>query len=278
MPELPEVETMRRGVLGCIGTTILGVEKPASRYRPLQMTPSWTTLRKKLIGRKVLDVRRLGKRVLLDLDDDHSLVFQPKMTGLLLVGTPPTPHHVRMVLSFDGERIPEITYWDSRGLGTIHYWSPAEVEEHLGGEMLGPDAIEVDWKTFKQRFEHHRREIKPALLDQKLLAGVGNLYASELLHRAHVHPCKLCTELNDQEWRRIHRSMLTILLAAIQAEGSTLSDSTYLTSLSEPGSYQNQHRVYDKENQTCSACCRGVVQRIVQGQRSTFFCEVCQPR
>ena len=123
MPELPEVETMRRGILGAIGGTIVSVSRPKSKYRPLDMSPAWATFRRGISNRVIDNVRRLGKRVLVDLDSGHSIVVQPMMSGLLLVGDPPTKQHVRLMLVIEGSTIGEILYWDARGLLSMHLGS-----------------------------------------------------------------------------------------------------------------------------------------------------------
>ncbi len=117
-----------------------------------------------------------------------------------------------------------------------------------------------------------------ALLDQRALAGVGNLYASEILHTAGIHPQARCDRLRRGDWQRLHAAMRSVLKEAIRFEGSTLGDGTYRNALNQAGSYQNHHRVYDRAGETCAVCGRAQVERIVQAQRSTFFCPRCQPR
>ncbi len=276
MPELPEVETMRRGVLSIIGSRIVGLSIPRTRYRPIEMSPDLSAMKRKANGCKVEAIRRLGKRVLVDLDSRESLVFQPKMTGLLLRGTPPTTEHVRLRVALDDPSTPEILYWDCRGLGSIHLWNEEQVEENLGSNVLGPDALDISVAELYEKLRNCSKAIKPTLLEQNRLAGIGNLYASEILHRSRIDPFAKCCELSRDQYRRIHRAMRNILLAAIEAEGSTLGDGTYRNSLSEPGSYQNQHRVYGREGELCPTCKRSPIRRAVQTQRSTFYCEVCQ--
>jgi formamidopyrimidine-DNA glycosylase len=123
-----------------------------------------------------------------------------------------------------------------------------------------------------------RREIKVALLDQTLVAGIGNLYASEILHLAGIHPRAAAGRLNRRCVARLHEATLAVLTTAIRYEGSTLNDGTYRNALSRNGSYQNEHRVYAREGETCPSCGRSAVRRIVQAQRSTFFCPTCQRR
>jgi formamidopyrimidine-DNA glycosylase len=155
--------------------------------------------------------------------------------------------------------------------------TPSEFAELYGEGRLGPDALEVSIDTLRERLAASRREIKVALLDQRALAGVGNLYASEILHLARVHPRRRCDRLRKQQWQDIHAAMLEVLHLAIRHEGSTLGDGTYRNALNQQGDYQNHHRVYDRASELCPSCGRASVQRIVQAQRSTFFCARCQP-
>ncbi len=225
--------------------------------------------------KNVVRTRRIGKRVLLDLDSSESLVFQPKMAGLLLVGQPPSEAHVRMRLFFECGSEPEVIYWDRRGLGTIHLWSLEQIEEHLGPSKLGPDALAISESDFRLAFCELKREVKPALLDQSKVAGIGNLYASEILYTAKVHPERRCNELNRSQWSRIYRASIDILQEAILREGSTLGDGTYRNAQNNPGEYQHQHKVYDRADDPCFRCKTSIL-RIVQSQRSTFFCPRCQ--
>jgi formamidopyrimidine-DNA glycosylase len=130
----------------------------------------------------------------------------------------------------------------------------------------------------RERLRASRRAVKVALLDQQAIAGIGNLYASEILNVASIHPTTRCDKLTISQWRRIHEATLDVLHEAIKHEGSTLSDGTYRNALNDAGRYQNQHRVYDRAGELCRTCKRGIVQRIVQMQRSSFFCPICQAK
>jgi formamidopyrimidine-DNA glycosylase len=130
----------------------------------------------------------------------------------------------------------------------------------------------------RERLAQSTRAIKVALLDQSAVLGIGNLYASEILHLASIHPEKRCDLLKPDQWVRIHTCMLEVLHNAILHEGSTLSDGTYRNVLNDPGGYQNHHQVYDRAGESCAKCKSGVIVRIVQAQRSTFFCPQCQTK
>jgi formamidopyrimidine-DNA glycosylase len=278
VPELPEVETMRRGIAGITGSRIAGAERVRCRRRPIAIEPRGAALGRRLVGRRIDDVGRLGKRVVLRLDSGDRLIFEPRMTGLVLVANPPTQEHLRFRLDLNGGPIPHVWYWDRRGLGSVRLLSPRQFTERLGDDRLGPDALVLSWEDLRERLGKSRRAIKVALLDQKAIAGIGNLYASEILHRAGIHPAKRCDLLTTAQWQAIHARMIEVFTLAIRYEGSTLSDGTYRNALNQSGGYQNHHRVYDREGKPCSTCVRTAIVRIVQAQRATFFCPNCQTK
>jgi formamidopyrimidine-DNA glycosylase len=288
MPELPEVETMCRSLRPSVGKTIVSVDQPVSRYRPIVMEPDLETLQRELVGRRVIAIERLGKRVVVCLDDQSRLLFQPKMAGLVLMDSPPNDSHLRLIVGLglndcqikaeEVQTSDRILYWDQRGLGTVQLWTPGQMKTFLESGVLGPDALAVDCETFRLQFCKASRPVKPTLLDQSRIAGIGNLYASEILHRSAIHPARRCDRLSKIAWQRIYESTRIILLEAIEHEGSTLSDGTYRKSKENPGAYQNAHRVYDRAGLPCLTCQKHSIERIVQSQRSTFFCRGCQKR
>ncbi len=277
MPELPEVETMRRGILAIEGATITAAEKVRCRCKPISIKPNPATIRRRVVGKQVQQVGRIGKRVVIQLENDDRLLFEPRMTGLVLVTDPPSPEHVRFRLEFSrGEK--EVLYWDRRGLGMVYLLNDQQYQQRFGLRNLGPDALEVTGPMLKEIFGKSSRPIKVALLDQKKVAGIGNLYASEILHVAAIHPAKRCDKITKNQWHLIAQTTIDILQTAIAHEGSTLSDGTYRNALNDPGGYQNMHRVYDKQGEICPICMDTPITRIVQAQRSTFFCKTCQKR
>ncbi|MEX2114180.1 MAG: bifunctional DNA-formamidopyrimidine glycosylase/DNA-(apurinic or apyrimidinic site) lyase [Pirellulales bacterium] len=278
MPELPEVETMRRGILSIVGRQIEELRVPRCGKRPILISPKPATFGRRVAKRRVTAVERVGKRVVVRLDSLDAIVFEPRMTGLVLLADPPTREHLRLAIRFSGAGNRELLFWDRRGLGLVRLVAPRQFEELYGRQRLGPDALAISCDELRQCLMKSRREIKVALFDQRALAGVGNLYASEILHRAGVHPQRRCDRLRRDEWQAIHRELVEVLQEAIRYEGSTLGDGTYRNALNEQGSYQNHHRVYDRAEQPCRQCGRATIRRIVQAQRSTFFCPACQPR
>jgi formamidopyrimidine-DNA glycosylase len=301
VPELPEVETMRRGIEPIVGSLIEAVERPRCSRRPITISPAFATLKRRLVGRRVVAVERAGKRVVIRLDGDDGpgdghpgggdrLVIEPRMTGLVLLADPPTAEHLRLRIHLSensragsqrggaalagGQR--QLLYWDRRGLGLVRLVDPDEFQRLYGPGKLGPDAMQLSAAVLAERLAPSRRAIKVALLDQKALAGVGNLYASEILHVAGLHPLLRCDKLRDDDWPRLHRAMRLVLGAAIRYEGSTLGDGTYRNALNQRGSYQLHHRVYGRGALACLTCGQSAVTRITQAQRSTFFCPQCQ--
>jgi formamidopyrimidine-DNA glycosylase len=288
MPELPEVETMCRGIAPVVGQRVLKVERPVCRRRPIAIQPRIDRFQQRAEGKTIASVERAGKRVVIWLSDkprtakqnrgDEAIVIEPRMTGLVLLADPPTREHLRFRLRLTGPHR-ELLFWDRRGLGSVRLISAAEFEALLGAESktLGPDALAISSHQLRDRLQASKRLIKVALLDQRAIAGIGNLYASEMLHAAGVHPAARCNRLKPKQWDRLHTAMRVILNSAIEHEGSTLSDGTYRNALNQSGGYQNHHRVYDRANLPCPTCGHQV-QRIVQAQRSTFFCPTCQHR
>jgi formamidopyrimidine-DNA glycosylase len=277
MPELPEVETMRRGIVGVTGSRIVGVERWPCRLRPIRVRPAIPSFRRRAVGHRIVDVGRVGKRIVLKLETQDAVVFEPRMTGLVLLSDPPDTEHLRFRLTLDGQTITQLWFWDRRGLGSVQLLSPSQFARQLGDDKVGPDALSLTADALRARLGRNRRAIKVAMLDQRALAGIGNLYASEILHAARIHPATPCCQLTDDDWSRLCAAVQATLREAIRCEGSTLSDGTYRTALNDPGNYQSHHRVYDREGEPCSTCGRAMVQRIIQSQRSTFFCRRCQP-
>ncbi|HEV7224704.1 MAG TPA: bifunctional DNA-formamidopyrimidine glycosylase/DNA-(apurinic or apyrimidinic site) lyase [Pirellulales bacterium] len=282
MPELPEVETMKRGIAAVVGCRIRGVVRPKCRLKPIQISPDFARLRRRAKGRTIAGLDRIGKRVVIRLDHPRgaggdSIVIEPRMTGLVLLAEPPDLEHLRLSLQLEGGEASELMFWDRRGLGTVSLVAAADFESRYGLDVIGPDALKATAKLLRQRLGASRREIKVALLDQRAVAGIGNLYASEILHLAGIHPRRRCDRLKAGDWQSLESSVLSVLETAILHEGSTLSDGTYRNALNEAGGYQHHHRVYDRAGEPCRGCKRLAIERIVQAQRSTFFCPRCQP-
>ncbi|MDP6443984.1 MAG: bifunctional DNA-formamidopyrimidine glycosylase/DNA-(apurinic or apyrimidinic site) lyase [Pirellulaceae bacterium] len=283
MPELPEVETMRRGIACIVGATVTGVQREPCERKAILVRPRIDAFRRRAVGCRVAAVERIGKRVVMRLDSQDAIVFEPRMTGLVLVADPPSIEHLRFRVDLDGagavrgSTVRWVWYWDRRGLGSVRLMSPKEIDEHWGPDTLGPDALDITAEQLRESLRGSKRAIKVALLDQRVVAGVGNLYASEILHLAEVHPERRCDQLTRAQWDRVVRAQSKVLEEAIVHEGSTLGDGAYRNVLNDPGGYQNHHKVYDREAEPCPNC-SSPIKRIVQAQRSTFFCARCQAK
>jgi formamidopyrimidine-DNA glycosylase len=277
MPELPEVETMVRGIRAAVeGRRLIGFSRCPCRCRPILLRPGLKSIRRRCEGQIVVGVRRRAKRIVLELSAGDAFVVEPRMTGLVLLADPPDREHLRFQWQLAGKPPQSLWFWDRRGLGTVRLLSAAQLAETLGADHLGPDALEINLEGWRALCRRTARSIKVALLDQKLVAGIGNLYASEILHLAGIHPGRRANRLKRQQIERLRECVLSVLTEAIRHEGSTLSDGTYRNALNQAGAYQNSHRVYDREGQSCATCHGPAVRRIVQAQRSTFFCPACQ--
>jgi formamidopyrimidine-DNA glycosylase len=276
MPELPEVETMRRGILAAVGSRVTDVAKLRCSKLPIAISPAMPTFRRRIVGKKIREIGRAGKRVVIWLDSGDAIVIEPRMAGLVLTGEAPTKDHLRWRLQLAGGPIREIDYWDGRGLGNVRLLSATEFEQELGPTKLGPDSLQVTGELYRERLGHSPREVKVALLDQRAVAGIGNIYASEILHRVKVHPRRPCNRITTREWNKIAEATHEILNEAIRFQGSTLVNGIYRNVANERGGYQDEHHVYGREGKPCVRCKNSVIERIVQAQRSTFFCERCQ--
>lgn len=252
--------------------------------KPIQMSPAKAQLRKALKNRVIQDVRRLAKRIVITMEPARAdgettfIVIEPRMTGLLLISAPPTQEHRRIQWDLDPhpELAPSFEFWDRRGLGTVRLLSEEQMDELHN--RLGPDPVNLSPQTWAQQLNRTMRPVKNALLDQQIVVGIGNIYASEILHLARINPETPAASLSDRRVARIATAATRILSDAIRYEGSTLGDGTYRNVLNQDGSYQNKHCVYQKADELCPTCRRGRIRRIVQAQRSTFYCPRCQRR
>ncbi len=276
MPELPEVETMCRGIAAAVGGRITAAHRPRSHLEPIGMEPPLRTFQRRVVGRTIEGIARVGKRVVLCLDSADRIIIEPRMTGRVLVSQPPNADYVRLVLELAGCEVERLLFWDVRGLGQVRLFSAEEFGRRLGPDTIGPDALVITAEELRRRLGASRRAIKVALLDQHAVAGIGNLYASEILHLAAIHPAVPCLQLDSKQWGRLHRSIRKVLDEAIRYQGSTLGDGTYRDAENRTGRYQQHHRVYQRAGQPCRRCRTETIERIVQCQRSTFFCPRCQ--
>lgn len=271
MPELPEVETIVRSLDPRIrGRTIAATEL---LFPPLLRRASGAGLAA-LRGLGILGVRRRGKMILIECEGERTLVFHLKMTGRLDLAKrgDPIDKHTRLVLRFrDGTD--ELRFHDVRKFGfcILVDGDPAVCCGELAG--LGPEPLEIGLEEFVAILAGRKGRIKAVLLDQSAIAGIGNIYADEILFDAGIHPETPASRLSKKKAGRLLHSMRHILELAIAANGSTLRD--YRDAGGCPGGFQSQHKVYGREGEPCAACGR-LIRRIRVAGRSTHFCPRCQ--
>jgi formamidopyrimidine-DNA glycosylase len=284
MPELPEVETVRAGLqLRVVGRRIERVE--VGRERTVRRT-SASAVKNGLSGTTITAMRRRGKYLLADLDSGDQMMIHLRMSGRVLIapaGAPRPPHtHVVMHLGpHPSEEMPAEEMWfvDPRTFGEVVVFDPAnEAVEMPELARLGIDPI-VDGLTRAQLvtlLRSRSRQLKPLLLDQHVIAGIGNIYCDETLHAARLMWSRRSDSLKPAEVTRLHESIHRILREAIEAGGSTLADTQYVDVTGAGGWFQLSHRVYDRAGQPCLTCERATIRRVTVGGRSTCFCPRCQ--
>ncbi|MFK8025704.1 MAG: bifunctional DNA-formamidopyrimidine glycosylase/DNA-(apurinic or apyrimidinic site) lyase [Ilumatobacter sp.] len=277
MPELPEVETVRRGLARhLVGRTVTAVE--VGRERVVRRT-SREELISGLTGTSFVSAQRRGKYLLLPLDSGDSLMIHLRMSGQVLLadGGAERPPHTHVVMHLDDGR--EAWFVDPRTFGEVVVFDPGRVDVELPGvATLGVDPIadEFPKSQLRQIVRSTSRALKPLLLDQTVIAGIGNIYADESLHRARLRPDRAADSIDAAATWRLHAAIVDILTESIEAGGSTLGDAQYVDLMGEGGSYQDDHRVYGRTGERCSTCGRGWIRRTMSGGRSTHFCPWCQ--
>jgi formamidopyrimidine-DNA glycosylase len=279
MPELPEVETVRRGLdARLVGRTIEHVE--VGRERTVRRT-SRQALIDGLTGATVVDTRRRGKYLLLGLDTGDDVMIHLRMSGRVLLASPddPRPPHTHVAARLSGEPPLELRFVDPRTFGEVVVFDP----DHIAVEMpdlarLGVDPI-TDGMTRAQLRSivlGRDRQMKALLLDQHVIAGIGNIYCDEILHASRLRPDRISSSLTGHEVTRLHAQIHRVLTEAIEAGGSTLADTQYVDVEGNGGQFQLLHRVYDRAGQPCLTCSKASIRRVVSGGRSTCFCPRCQ--
>jgi formamidopyrimidine-DNA glycosylase len=282
MPELPEVETVRRGLLPVMeGRVILR----AQVNRPDLRWPLPEGMAGRLTGRRVLRLRRRSKYLLADLSGDETLLVHLGMSGRMLVSGamlgafhhdhPAPQKHDHVVLDMEGGA--RITFNDARRFGAMDLMPTDAAEAHPLLARLGPEPLGngFDEAYLTAALQGRRTPIKAALLDQHLVAGLGNIYVCETLHRAGISPRRLAGTLSARRAASLVPQIREVLAEAIEAGGSSLRD--YRQADGELGYFQHAFRVYDREGQPCpTPGCPGTIRRIVQSGRSTFYCPRCQ--
>ena len=270
MPELPEVETVRRGLaLRMTGRRIVRAELRRQDLR----RPCPPGLAKRLTGARVGALSRRGKYILIELDDSGLLLLHLGMSGRITAGgnNAPDEKHDHVVLTLDDGTV--VRFNDPRRFGTLDYLERGKETTHPLLAGLGPEPLEpgFDGAYLSRALAGKMTSIKAALLDQKIVAGLGNIYVCEALYRAGISPRRLAATVAGARARRLAEAIRNVLGEAIAAGGSSLRD--YVQANGELGYFQHRWAVYGKEGQPCPNCdCAEGIRRITQGGRSTFYC------
>ena len=264
MPELPEVETIVRAIKpDLVGRTIISADL---RWARTLATPSQTQFKKQIIGQEVVDVSRRAKYIIIHLKN-YNLLIHLRMSGDLMIraGKIKPEKHDRLLLHLSDNKY--LAFNDTRKFGRV--WFTDQPEEILG--KLGPEPLEKSF-TAQWLFENLRkrkRQLKPLLLDQTFLAGLGNIYTDECLHIAKLHPLAPSNTVTKKQAKALHAAIREVLEDGIRRNGASI-DWVY-----RGGDYQNYFRVYDREGKPCSVC-GTKIQKFTVGQRGTHVCPKCQ--
>lgn len=280
MPELPEVETVRRGVAEhVVGRRLESVRVTGARTA---RRTSKAALARGLEGATPTTARRHGKYLLVGLDSGDTLMVHLRMSGRLLVAPRDTPRpshtHVTATLApRPGSAEEELRFVDPRTFGEMVVYAP-ERADALVPELarLGPDALEIAVDELARRLAARRGALKAVLLDQHVIAGIGNIYADEILHRARLLPTRPANDVRGSAVGRLHESMSSVLAEAVAAGGSTLADTQYVGLDGEGGWFQVEHLVYGRAGERCRTCGRRRISATRVAGRTTCFCAACQ--
>jgi formamidopyrimidine-DNA glycosylase len=270
MPELPEVETVRRGLaLKMTGRRIIQAELRRQDLR----RPFPPMLARTLTGAKIGALRRRGKYILVELDENGTLLLHLGMSGRITTGDAATPHatHDHVILSLDDGTV--VRFNDARRFGLIDYMRRGEEAAHPLLAGMGPEPLEPGFtgRYIAEKLAGKMTPIKSALLDQKVVAGLGNIYVCEALYRAGISPRRIAATVSGARADKLAAAIRAVLNDAIEAGGSSLRD--YVQADGELGYFQHRWAVYGKEGEPCPGCtCAEGVRRITQAGRSTFFC------
>ncbi|RKF13062.1 bifunctional DNA-formamidopyrimidine glycosylase/DNA-(apurinic or apyrimidinic site) lyase [Roseovarius spongiae] len=282
MPELPEVETVRTGLVPVMESAVIA---RADVNRPDLRWPFPERMAERLAGQRVLRLRRRSKYILADLDSDETLLIHLGMSGRILVSGAPlgscarlhaTPERHDHVV-FHMESGARVTFNDPRRFGAMDLYPTMLGEDHPLLAKLGPEPLgnRFDESYLAAALSGRASPIKSALLDQRIVAGLGNIYVCEALFRAGVSPRRKARNLGARRARALVPVIRAVLREAIEAGGSSLRD--YRQADGELGYFQHRFDVYDREGQPCrTPDCPGTVRRIVQSGRSSFYCPLCQ--
>ncbi len=271
MPELPEVEIIKRGLeKELVGQKLRKIEIFNSDYI-FKNAKNINTL----TGTKLTSIERKGK-YLIFLFEKEFLLFHLSLTGFFLLNFQDNvfkQQEKHLILGFDFERH-KLSYFDIRKFGKIKKGNIRDISNIKELKELGKDAMEISFDEFRTILSRKNRNIKNLLMDQKIISGLGNIYANELLFRAKINPFKFSKDLKEEEIEKLFFEMKKLLEEAIELGGSSIRN--YVDVKGRKGRFQEKFLVYGKRNQPCSECGRPIRYKKI-GQRGTFYCDNCQP-
>jgi len=291
MPELPEVETIVRDLDREVrNRTFLDIWTDT---KSLIKKDTLESFKKKIVGKKIIKVRRRAKNILIDLSDGYVLLIHQKIAGHLLLGewelkggkwiakkegplsNDPINKFLHVVFQMDDKR--QLALSDARKFAKVELWKKEALENSKEFKELGPEPLEKDFTLdrFIELFKKKKGKIKQVLMDQNFISGIGNIYASEILFEAKIHPEEDVSKLDKNDLKRIYNATQRILQKSIELKGDSFSD--FRTIYGEKGKTQEIVKVYQKEGKKCPRC-GGLIERIKQGGRSSFFCPKCQTK
>ncbi|MFP4370632.1 MAG: bifunctional DNA-formamidopyrimidine glycosylase/DNA-(apurinic or apyrimidinic site) lyase [Halanaerobium sp.] len=275
MPELPEVETVVKGLRPLITDKIVTAVEIREKNMIAYPENDIESFRDSLIGSKIEAVNRRGKYIIIELSQDKNMVIHLRMTGKLLVKEVKEfrDKHTHVIFSLnDGQ---EIRFNNIRKFGRVYLIDKNHPEQAGGLADLGPEPLseELTLEDFKKLFENRRALMKSLLLNQHFVAGIGNIYADEILFRSAVRPDRTADTLTEAEKEAIYHNMRDILEKGIIYGGTSFSD--YVNAFGEKGSFQEELRVHQREGENCYDC-GSIIEKIKISGRSTYFCPKCQ--
>ncbi len=269
MPELPEVEVIARGLSQSISNRCIS---RVELLWPTSVMGGGDEFSRRLTGRQILNVGRRGKLLLLGLEAGSTLAVHLKMTGRLVHGpSKAAQKHDRVRFHLDDGSL--LTFADMRRFGYLAVFLPGELEKWRFYNDLGPEPLGMTAEFFVSLISHRCAKIKSLLLDQKVIAGVGNIYADEALFRAGIRPSQKANKVPKKSIAALLGHLTKVLKKAIQENGSSISD--YRDSNGNTGSFQNSFQVYGRAGLPCKTCGKTIVKTIVSG-RTSSYCPSCQ--
>lgn len=287
MPELPEVETTINGLKQLLDRKI---EEVWCDNKKMVRKAVFSDFKQKIIGTKIKDLRRRGKLILIDLSQEQTLLIHQKLTGHLLIGTwtkqdnrwnPKTlgplqdkaNRYIHLVLTLDNGQMLALS--DLRKFAKVELWDSQELKNSKQINKLGPEPLAKDFsfEDFKTYFKGRTAAIKTTLMNQEVIAGIGNIYSDEILWRAKIDPFKSTNKLSREEFNQIFKAMKKVLNKAIKLKGESISD--YRRPSGAKGNFDQERKVYRREGESCPRCGTTIKRKKISG-RSAHYCPQCQ--